>query len=180
MKKVLTLSVAIMMMAGSAMAADHFGIFTDQVGATGNCSLVPPAFSPFTIYLVHQTNGATGSQFKVNKSPTGYSLSASVLGGYLAIGDAFTDLSLAYGGCLAGPSIAAVSLSGFGFPVPGEVCSLVEVVPAPGKPYIITVDCNFAEIAATGGRFTFNANETCPCINATEESTWGKVKSLYR
>lgn len=179
MKKVLILSVAIMMMAGSAMAADHLGIFTDQVGATGNCSVIPPAFSPFSVYVVHQTTGTTGSQFKIVNT-SGYNMTASVLGGFLAIGDAFTDLALAYGGCMAGPSVGVVALNGFGFPVPGQVCGLMEVVPAPGKPYVIAVDCNFAEVAATAGRFTFNANETCPCVNATEESTWGKVKSLYR
>ncbi len=180
MKKVLMICLAIGLIGGPAMA-DHVGIYTDQVGATGNCSMVPPAFSPFSIYVVHQSAaGATASQFKVVNS-SGYSLSASVLGGFLAIGDAFTDLTLAYGACLDG-AWGILSLSGFGFPVPGQVCGLVEVLPAPGKAAVIAVNCALVELPATAGRFTFNADATCPCIppNATEASTWGKVKSLYR
>lgn len=181
MKKILMLSLAMMMVAGVAMA-DHIGIFTDQTGTSGdNCTLVPTDFSPFTVYVVHQTDvGATGSVFKVVNN-SGYSISAAVLGGYLSIGDAFTDLSLAYGGCTPG-DFAVLSLNGFGFPVPGPVCGEVLVVNAPSQATIIAVDCIFAEIPASGGKFVFNSNETCPCIapNATEESTWGKVKSLYR
>jgi hypothetical protein len=180
MKKVLTLSLAIMMVASAAMA-DSFGIFADAAGTDGNCELVPPAFSPFSVYVVHDSPlGATGSQFKVVNT-SGYALSAAVQGGFLAIGDAFVDLALAYGSCRVGKT-SVVALSGFGFPVPGQTCGVVETTPAPGKPAIIAVDCGLLELPATTGKLVFNANPTCPCIPtvATEESTWGKVKSLYR
>lgn len=180
MKKVLTLSLAIMMIAGSAMATDHFGIYTDQVGATGNCSGTIGAGVPVTIYVVHQTTGTTGSQFKVLDSSGLFQLGANVLGGFLAIGNAYTDLSLAYGGCMAGPAVAVVSMGYLAFTPPAS-CLLIEVVPAPNKPYPIAVDCNFAENAATAGKFLFNGNDSCPCLTiAAEQSTWGKVKSLYR
>lgn len=179
MKKILMLALAMTMVAGVAMA-DDIGIFTDQIGGD-NCTLVPPAFQPFTVYVVHRApGGATGSVFKLTNT-SGYSLSAAVLGGYLSIGDAFTDLSLAYGGCLTG-SIAVLSVNGFGFPVPGQVCGVVQVGNVPSQAASLTVDCNFAEIPAGAGKFVFNSDMTCPCIepNATEESTWGKVKNLYR
>ncbi len=180
MKKVLMICLAIGLIGGPAMA-DHVGIYTDQVGATGNCSLVPTPFSPMTIYIVHQSAaGATASQFKyVNAS--GYSLSASVLGGYLTIGDPLVDVTVAYGACLTG-AWGVYAVNGFGFPVPGQTCGLVEVLPAPGKAAVIAVDCALVERPATAGKFRFNADATCPCIEpvSTEESTWGKVKSLYR
>jgi hypothetical protein len=48
------------------------------------------------------------------------------------------------------------------------------------------VDCAFAEFPATAGQgVTINPDGSCPCgqLNqplATEPSTWGQVKSLYR
>jgi len=178
MKKVLMFALAIMMIAPAAMA-DHFGVYSDMAGT--NCEVAPTAIAPITVYVVHKTTGTTGSQFLVVNT-TDWTWSASVLNGYLAIGDAFTDLSLAYGGCLAGPDLAVVSLSGFSFPVPGKTCGTLEIQPAPNKVGIISVDCTFAELVATGGKMTFYNDGTCPCEspNATEESTWGKVKSLYR
>jgi hypothetical protein len=179
MKKVLMLALAITMVAGYAMA-DDIGIFTDQVGGT-NCEYTATGIGPLDVYVVHRTTGATGSQFKLVNSSS-WSFNASVLGGYLAIGDAFVDLSLAYGGCLAGPSLAVVKLSGFTFPFPAPPCGQISVVAAPNKPGVIAVDCGFAELPATAGKIVFGNDGTCPCIepNATEESTWGKVKSLYR
>ncbi len=178
MKKVLLLALAIMMIAPYAMA-DHIGVYSDQAGTT--CEFAATAIGPVTLYVVHKTTGTTGSQFKVVNTMD-WTFNAAVLGGYLAIGDAFTDLSLAYGGCLAGPDLAVVSLSGFSFPLPGKLCGTLEIVPAPNKPGVISVDCTFAELVATAGILTFNNDGTCPCEqpNATEESTWGKVKSLYR
>ncbi len=89
---------------------------------------------------------------------------------------------MAYGACLTGPSVGVVQLSGFGFPVPGQTCGLVEVVPAPDKTFVIAVNCSLIELPMQAGTFRFNTDGTCPCVdvNATEATTWGKVKSLYR
>jgi hypothetical protein len=181
MKKILMICLTItMVVAGSAMAQqDSFGIFMDQAGLV--CENTPSAPSPIQLFVVHKTGtAAAGSQFKLVNS-SGWSLSASTIAPFLTIGDAFSDVSLAYAGCVNGPAIAVILLSGFAFPVPGTPCGVVEVVAAPGKSAPLTVDCNFAELPATGGRFVFNGDTSCPCnIIATEESTWGKVKNLYR
>lgn len=46
----------------------------------------------------------------------------------------------------------------------------------------VGVRCDFVEVPASGGRVLINANSSCPCDQplATEQSTWGRVKSLYR
>ena len=43
------------------------------------------------------------------------------------------------------------------------------------------VDCQFASRIATGLTGTVNGNVTCPCGYPVpvEETTWGRVKSLY-
>jgi hypothetical protein len=178
MKKVLMLSLAILMVASYAMA-DDIGVYTDQAGT--DCDFVATGIGPLTVYVVHHTAGATGSQFKVVNTSS-WSFSASVLGGFLSIGDAFSDLSLAYGGCNAGPAIAVVALNGFTFPFPGAPCGQITVQAAPNKVGVIGVDCIFAELPASAGKIVFDPNATCPCVepNATEQSTWGNIKSLYR
>jgi hypothetical protein len=163
MKKVLMIFLAVMMLAGAA-SADHLGIYSDQ--AASGCTLVAPGgFVPFSIFVVHRfTAGATGSQFAVQDA------SGQAATGFAALG---------------GPDIPAVQLnySAVGNPTP---CGLVKVIPAPSGGGIIKyTDCNFAEIPATGGQFWFNSGTSCndcdePTPVATEESTWGKVKSLYR
>ena len=47
---------------------------------------------------------------------------------------------------------------------------------------VLGVDCSFEGYPGTGGRVLVNANESCPCEQplAVEESTWGRVKALYR
>jgi hypothetical protein len=136
MKKVLMLSLAILMVASYAMA-DDIGVYTDQAGT--DCDFVATGIGPLTVYVVHHTAGATGSQFKVVNTSS-WSFSASVLGGFLSIGDAFSDLSLAYGGCNAGPAIAVVALNGFTFPFPGAPCGQITVQAAPNKVGVIGVD----------------------------------------
>jgi hypothetical protein len=183
MKKVLMIFLAVMMLAGAA-SADHLGIYSDQ--AASGCTLVAPGgFVPFSIFVVHRfTAGATGSQFAVQDASGQAATGFAALGGFLVIGN-LADLSLAYGACLGGPDIPAVQLNYFavGNPTP---CGLVKVIPAPSGGGIIKyTDCNFAEIPATGGQFWFNSGTSCndcdePTPVATEESTWGKVKSLYR
>jgi hypothetical protein len=185
MKRILTLSIAIMMIAGVA-AADHIGIYADQAGA-GACGLTPPTFASGSLFVVHKTTEATGSEFAITglaTSPAPFTGSV-VLNGFLAIGDVVNGLSLAYGGCVAGPAIAAVQLNFFGTGNPAA-CNMLQIVPSPTAGGIIkAVNCSFAELPATGGKAYINPNGTCtdcaePAPNATEESTWGKVKSLYR
>jgi hypothetical protein len=185
------LSLAITLVAGVAMA-DNFGIYTDPLATGEDCTATVVQFQSFSMYVVHQVtgSGATGSEFMVaGTSTTGWTFNgATVMGGFLAIGSATTGVSLAYGGCLAGPAFGVVQLNFFGFAPPAggnPTCGFLEIVPSPTAlgGIIKAVDCNFAEIPATGGWGWINSDGTCEAcgpVVATEESTWGKVKSLYR
>lgn len=178
MRKILMLAIVVVLGANVAMA-DHIGIYNDATGAS--CYKVPPAFQPYTWYVIHKFSaGTTGSQWKIDDF-TGQTQSGSaVQGGFLAIGGAYTGLSLAYGGCLTG-DIVLVHLNYFGFPTPPTTCGALRVVRDPTAATVKHTTCAFVEVVATGGQ-AFNGDTACGGCNevATEETTWGSVKALYR
>jgi len=168
MKKVLLLMLAVLMISSAAMA-EHIGLFADQAGT--NCTLAP-GFNP-NVYLVESSlGGTTGSRFKVVPG-AGNSIFAFNTS-YVPIGNVSNDLSLAYGQCLTGQVVLGsllMSLAG-----PGNL----EVVAADAFPNIIYTDCLFGEYPATGGKAYVGVAGNCQFPIATQPSTWGQVKSLYR
>ena len=112
MKKILSMTLAMLMICASVALADHIGVYEDQGGT--NC--VKTTFAPFptpnNMYIVHKFNpGSTASQFKVNDT-TGFIAQAQTTP-YLSIGTWNTDLSLAYGGCVVGDHVL-MTLAFFG------------------------------------------------------------------
>lgn len=181
MKKfVLTIALVALLASPSYAQLDAFGLYADNQGL--NCNITIPVFAPSTIYVVHKSpNGATGSQFKVVAPTSATFLSTG--GGvgnaaFLVIGDPYTDLSLAYTSCVSGDFLVW-NLSFFATAAVPD-CSYISIVPAPGKPYAITVNCNFAELEAYPGQGIISPTGACSCNVGAEASTWGKVKSLYR
>ena len=168
MKKVLLLMLAVLMISSAAMA-EHIGLFADQAGT--NCTLAP-GFNP-NVYLVESSlGGTTGSRFKVVPG-AGNSIFAFNTS-YVPIGNVSNDLSLAYGQCLTGQVVLGsllMSLAG-----PGNL----EVTAADAFPNIIYTDCLFGEYPATGGKAYVGVAGNCQFPIATQPSTWGQVKSLYR
>jgi len=168
MKKVLLLSLAVLMVSSAAMA-EHIGIFADQAGTS--CTLAP-GFNP-NVYVVEKSlGGTTGSRFKVVPG-TGNSILAFNTT-FVPIGNISSDLSLAYGQCLSGDVVLGsilMSLAGPGF---------LEVKPADLFLTIIYTDCNFGEYPATGGKAYVGVPGDCSLPVATQPSTWGQVKALYR
>jgi hypothetical protein len=174
MKKVLILALGVVLAANVAMA-DHVGVYADPAGTS--CTLVAPVGVPFGVYAVHKfTAGATASRFKIVDTSGGFQLGQA--SPYAVLGNAYTGVSIGYGTCLTG-AISAMTLNYFGV---SAVCGKLEVVADPIRPYVEVTDCNFADKQGTGGTFYFNPNGTCTNCNevATEATTWGTIKALYR
>lgn len=91
-----------------------------------------------------------------------------------------TELIIVYPECIVPP----VYLGYMYFHVSGgaQPCCSYPVLPRANSVAIDIVDCNFSERAGSGGYAVVNANSSCRCPApvATERSTWGRVKSLYR
>jgi hypothetical protein len=172
-------------LAASAAFADHLGIYSDNQGnscVTG--ALVPPPTTNFA-YVIHKfTTGTTGARFKVNDLSGLFHAAATTP--YLEGGGGgapYIGSSLAYGNCLNG-QLVIYTLEFLWFAQPIS-CAKMEIVPDPIEisGNIIFTNCNFTTLVATGGQFFWNADGTCQNCNepnATEITTWGTIKALYR
>ena len=172
MKKVLLLMVAVLMISSVAMSAEHIGVYTDGTGTVCALGNIAGQFSPSATVVEKSTTGSTGCRFKVTFPP-----GTSFFGfntPWVPIGAINSDLSLAYGSCITGNitlgTINAIYGAGTGTIGPADLFAS-----------IIYTDCSFGEYPATGGYFYVNGTGICedPGV-ATEPSTWGQVKALYR
>jgi len=165
MKKVLLLMVAALMISSVAFAG-HIGVYTDATGAS--CSFAP-GFNPTVTIIEKFSTGSTGLRFKMDPGPNG------VFGfntPFVPVGALTTDLSLAYGQCLSGSIVLGTAIMSL-------ASGQLNILAADGFPHILYTDCIFAELEGTGGRAYVGTTGDCGEI-ATEQSTWGQVKSLYR
>jgi hypothetical protein len=94
-------------------------------------------------------------------------------------GSSQTDgVSVPFGACKA-PPIFVIQIFFLSAGTSGPCCNLVATA-VPGFEYS---DCNFIDRPAVIGHgITINPNSSCACGGplATEPTTWGRVKSLYR
>lgn len=161
-----------LMIASVAMAVDQIGVFTDALGTSCNLGNIAGQFSSSATVMHRYTPGATGSRFKINFPPGTAFFGMPTQ--YVSIGVVQSDISFAYGGCVSGSiiigQINAIYQSGVG-----------QVVPADSFSDILFTDCSFAEKTATGLKFSVGPpGPDCVEPIATEASTWGSVKALYR
>lgn len=172
MKKVLLLMVAVLMISSVAMAVEHIGVYTDGTGSNCNLGNIAGQFNPTATVVQTSSTGATGSRFKVTFPP-----GTSFFGfntPYVPVGALNSDLSLGYGTCITGTIVLGTINAIYG-------AGTGTLEKADLQPKIIYTDCNFGEYEATGGYFYVSTNPgPCEDIVATEPSTWGQVKSLYR
>ena len=172
MKKVLLLMVAVLMVSSVAMADEHIGVYTDGTGSSCYLGNIANQFNPSATVVERSTTGSTGCRFKVT-FPAGTSFFGFTTP-WVPIGALNSDLSLAYGSCISGNivlgTINAIYQNGTGTVGAADLFAS-----------IIYTDCNFGEYPATGGYFYVGASGgVCEDIVATEPSTWGQVKALYR
>ncbi|UCH83400.1 MAG: hypothetical protein JSW50_13220 [Candidatus Latescibacterota bacterium] len=180
MKKVVFLTVALVFAANMAFAqAGSVGIFGDPAGTT--CNLTDVVQGLLSVYVVHVNAVATASQFSAPMP--GCMVGASWLSDTgifpVTIGNSQTGVAIGYGVCQTG-NIHVLTINYFaaGLSTP---CCYYPVLPDPNVPSgkIEVVDCANNLLFASGGIGIINADGSCQCDVPTEETTWGKVKSLY-
>lgn len=184
MKRIALLTICLVALAAPAFSqainplVGDISMYNDDQGS--NCNIVANGggafLQPYMIQKFSNGGGATGLRFKITV-PTGM----SIVGFgtiYVPIGDVKGDLSLAYGVCQQSQFVVGqlqvLSLSA------SPACSYISVVAADNFANPIATDCNFGEYPIKVGQAIVNSDGSCPCSIATEPTSWGKVKSLYR
>lgn len=162
----------------------------------GSCGALE-APGPITVYVEHDPYGnATAVRFKLEPGP-GMTMTYVSEVHYLprTFGDAQTGMTVCYNGCIGAPVVlAAVTYMRYGT---SADCSTLRVVPYPGAETVEGMDCNFQPRAETIRDFlvsTPSAGCGCPSPRldpgtplafdctplAIEQTTWGRIKALYR
>jgi hypothetical protein len=180
MKKALLLTLVLMVSASMAFAqGGSVGIFADTGGTNCNLSDMLPGLCPY--YVVHVYHaGAAASQFSAPKP-------ACFLGIWLSdtavfpvtIGSSQAGVAIGYGTCQAAPThVLTINMFCQGLTGP---CCRYPVLADPNVPsgQIEVVLCDNSLVYGTGGEGIVNSNATCNCDVPVQDSTWGKVKSLY-
>jgi hypothetical protein len=181
MKRFALIMVSLLALSAPAYAqkVGDLSAYADDTGS--NCNITVPGSGTLNVYLVHKFSdggGATGVRFKATFPASGVILATFVGTPFSAIGTAQSDLSVGYGGCIT----TTTSIGYLLFSVTGAVaaCSYVSFVAPDGHADVTATDCGFTEFHLKTGQGIMNPDGTCQCDIATEPTSWGKVKALYR
>jgi hypothetical protein len=164
---------------GQARPVEYIGIYADAAGL--DCEIADPGGSVFkTFHIVHTTSvqPAVGSAWRLEWDP---GMSMVYVGDdsspYFKVGNALDGASINYAPCATGTlKIDTVTMLSYGTSTP---CSHLSLGPHPTQGRVV-IYCNFISIPFVVGNGIVNGDQTCPCTLATEETTWSKVKALYR
>jgi hypothetical protein len=185
MKSVLSVALIALVCASPAFAQDKIELYADVNRAS--CSISEPISPPIVqvhVFITGPTS-VTGVRFKAPK-PACW-VGATWLGDmttYGGIGNSQTDWSVGFGQCLS--TTPAAYVGAISYLISNQAQPCCEVTAVPSIEFVIT-DCtaNFVEHElGTTKPLIVNPDQSCGCqsglTTATEASTWGRVKSLYR
>jgi len=164
---------------------------------TNWCTLTDSGPAIRTVYVLHTFSlGAIASRFRIMNGPGATLTYLSETHPFAStIGDTQTGVSICYGGCFSGEHlIATVTYMGYGT---SGLCSKLLVVPHPLSQTVEAINCNFDPVPTYVQDLAINtATGTCGCPLvhsfpgaaqaftcdpvATQPTTWGSVKALYR
>lgn len=169
MKTVLALALLLFTTTAPAFA-DHIGIYRDAEGMS--CTL-DAGYSNTTAIIHKFSLGSIGCQFRVDFSQAPGSTFIAFHTSYMPVGELTTGIAVGYGLCLTNSIVVGTFEATLS---PG----MLYVLPPTGYTNILNSDCHMTDYPATGGNASVGSVNTCNQVEATEPSTWGHVKALYR
>lgn len=189
MKRVLLLALMITCIASLAWADDvgpagTLGVFSDLAGTA--CQVTDPLYANFYLYVLHYSaTAANSSQFRIDVDPTlgAASFNPSVAPGLLSLGN-FTDgITITYVGCKTTFPLHIATIQWFGLGNSTE-CHWVRIAADPGsqtgKPEVVDCGLNKFGLDYTLTGYIANDGVDCSCSVSTQETSWSKIKSLYK
>jgi hypothetical protein len=181
-----------MIMTGTAFAEiGNIGLFSDPGGTV--CNLYDDVTGLVQIYVVLSyiptwIDGAMGARFMVecDDGVNMIYIDEIIPDPFIAEGNSLTGIDMGSPICYPSPHlILTIRYYGQGL---SDICSYCRVVahPVPLNEqypeaiYIIICDGLPYWFSATGGEIVINPDAGCNCDVPVEETSWGKIKSLYR
>lgn len=184
MKRILLIAMLVICTASLASAAvGNIGVFADPVGSS--CD-VQDAAGLVDVYVVHvNATAAITSQFKMTQdaSIAMTYIAGTVNSSLLFLGDVRTGITITYVGCKTNFPLELVHIQYFGTGTTTSCAKLlIEADPTTDSGEIEVVDCASVAhpLGMFGGSAMVNSTGDCGCDIATRETTWSKVKSLYK
>jgi hypothetical protein len=164
-----------------AQPPGNITVFADP--AASSCFASDNAAGSLILYIFHTNfSGMLTSNFRIAESSGFHAIYASETIAVPAhVGDFRSGVLLGYGECQGGSLLlGTLTYTTLGTSVP---CSYLDVVAAPPYPWPATESCSFEDYPALPlGKLYVNPGAACQmwCTVATEQSTWGKIKAMYR
>jgi len=156
----------------------NIGVYTDVHGT--NCNIIDSP-GQHTVYFVHtNVNAASASQFAAPQPACaiGATWLTDVSVFPVTIGNTQNGVSVGYGTCLSGPIHVLSSV--YFMQDATHACCDFPVVRHPDRALVEAVDCSSNIVSAFGVTSTLSTG-ACGCGTvAVHESTWGRIKSMYR
>lgn len=148
--------------------------------AASDCGIDDTVVGVKVVYIFHvNTTGATGVQFSAPNPPCSQMTWVSDQPEFpITFGDSQSGVAVGYGTCRTGTFlIMSIYFLGNGTTSP---CCYYPVMPDTREPAdMIGVDCNYDKYSLSSGSAIINPTVNCQCAVPTEESSWGRIKSLY-
>lgn len=182
MRVALTALFCALLVAGAARAeyAGYIGVYGDAAGT--NCNLYDLTPQVIQYYVVHHTGpGAQASQFKapIPSCMFGAILLQEITQWPIKIGLVEDGVMVGYGGCVTG-AVPVLAISIFGQGLTAPCCEYRMLAhPAALSGQVELMDCGGVWNATWGGSGIVNPTPDCNCFVSVEDTTWGRVKSLY-
>ena len=154
------------------------GVFSDP--SAGSCNITDVAAIVNVEVVLVNSAGATHVSFAVEEADgVRMTYAAETIHFNLKLGDTREGIQITFAACRTGTvHLATLRYSGTGTTT---ACEEIRVVPHPDVGSVRIYDCEQNPYTTPGGGFAFVRNDgACGCDVATEESTWGRIKSLYR
>jgi hypothetical protein len=191
MKKALLLALVVVFASSTlAFSQGYIGVFASQDPA-GACNFVDAGGVVSLYYYQVNSIGATAVEFQSDISQTvGWTKYGDNIPWTLVIGSfdsPMTGISISYGtsGCQVGDVYLGSSFYGVTGATPACTKVTIKNNPIPsidGETHPIVADCTAdANLYIVGGfTATVNGDASCQCGVPVQDSSWGKIKSLYK
>ena len=178
MKNHILTIVLVLLSLASPVAADRLMIFSNA--ALTNYTVDDTAPRIVNLYVTGYLFESTGVRFSVKPGPGFTGVWLGDTSSFVPVGQSPTDIAIGFGACVTTSSFVVLTMSYQLFGTSSS-CSELRVAPADGFSYAESTGyCGFDLTPLQLGKLYANCpNPPQPPV-ATEPTTWGRVKALYR